>query len=157
MRKRIISQEPENVIPGDQRWLDLQSLAQVELTSEDAANPIEAALVPSTGLGWRAAQGGEQTIRLLFGELQRVRRIQLLFHEDQRARTQEFVLRWSPDGGQSYREIVRQQYNFGPPDAAREFEDYAVDLAGVTALELRIVPDISGGDARASIAQLRIA
>ena len=157
MRKRtIVNQEPLNVAPADQGWLDLQSLAQVELTSEDAANPIEAAFVPS-GLGWRAAQAGEQTIRLLFDELQRVRRIQLLFHEDHQARTQEFVLRWSPDGGQSYREIVRQQYNFSPPGMTRESEDYAVDLAGVTALELRIVPDISGGDARASVAQLRIA
>ena len=157
MRKRIINQDPQNVVPVDQGWLDLQSLAQVELTSEDAANPIEAALVPGAGLGWRAAQAGEQTIRLLFDELQRVRRIQLLFQEDQQARTQEFVLRWSPDGGQSYREIVRQQYNFSPPGVTREFEDYAVDLAGVTALELRIVPDISGGNARASVAQLRIA
>ena len=157
MRKRIINQEPPNVAPVDQGWLDLQSLAQVELTSEDAANPIEAALVPSGGLGWRAAQAGGQTIRLLFDELQRVKRIQLLFHEGKQVRTQEFVLRWSPDGGQSYREIVRQQYNFSPPSVTREFEDYAVDLAGVTALELRIVPDIGGGDARASVAQLRIA
>ena len=157
MRKRIIDQEPQNVAPVDQGWLDLQSLAQVELTSEDAANPIEAALVASGGLGWRASRAGEQSIRLLFDELQRVRRIQLLFHEDQQARTQEFVLRWSPDGGQSYREIVRQQYNFSPPGVTREFEDYAVELAGVTALELRIVPDISGGNARASVAQLRIA
>jgi hypothetical protein len=39
----------------------------------------------------------------------------------------------------------------------RECEDYAVDLAGVTALELRIVPDISGRDARASVAQFYIA
>lgn len=156
MDKRIIRQEPQKIVGVDQGWLDLQSLARVELTSEDAANPIEAALVPGAGLGWRAAQAGEQTIRLLFDELPRVTRIQLLFHEDQQARTQEFVLRWSPDGGQSYREIVRQQYNFSPPSVTREFEDYAVDLAGVTALELRIVPDISGGDARASVAQLRI-
>ena len=157
MRKRIINQDPQNVSPVDQSWLDLQRLAQVELTSEDAAYPIEAALIPSAGSGWRAAQAGEQTIRLLFDEPQRVRHIQLLFHEDQQARTQEFVLRWSPDGGQSYREIVRQQYNFSPPGMTRECEDYAVDLVGVTALELRIVPDISGGDARASVAQLRIA
>lgn len=157
MRKRTIDREPQNVVPVDQRWLDLQSMAQVELTSEDAANPIEAALVPGVGSGWRAAQAGGQTIRLLFDELRSVRRIQLLFHEDQQARTQEFLLRWSPDGGQSYREIVRQQYNFSPPGVTRESEDYAVDLAGVTALELRIVPDISGGDARASLAQLRIA
>jgi len=157
MRKRIINQDSQNVVPPDQGWLDLQSLAEVELTSEDQANPIEAALVSGAGLGWRAAQAGEQTIRLLFDESQRVRRIQVLFHEDQQARTQEFVLRWSPDGGQSYREIVRQQYNFSPPGVTREFEDYVVDLADVTTLELRIVPDISGGDAQASVAQLRIA
>ena len=157
MRKQIINQDTQNVPPVDQSWLDLQRLAQVELTSEDAAYPIEAALIPNAGSGWRAAQAGEQTIRLLFDENQRVRRIQLLFHENRQARTQEFVLRWSPDGGQTYREIVRQQYNFSPPGMTREFEDYAVDLAGVTALELRIVPDISGGDARASVAQLRVA
>ena len=157
MRKRIVNQEPQNVAPIDQGWLDLQGLAQVELTSEDAANPIEAALIPGPGSGWRAARAGEQTIRLLFDTVQRLTRIQLLFQEDQQARTQEFVLRWSRDGGQSYREIVRQQYNFSPPGATREIEDYTVDLAGVTALELRIVPELSGGDARASVAQLRIA
>ena len=80
-----------------------------------------------------------------------------MFQEDEQERTQEFVLRWSPDGGQSYREIVRQQYNFSPPEAAREVEDYDVDLGGVTALELKIVPDISDGSARASLAQLRVA
>ena len=157
MRKRIIIQNSQNVSPVDQSWIDLHHLAQVELTSEDVAHPIEAALIPGFGSGWRAAQGGEQTIRFLFDESQRVRRIQLLFHEDQQVRTQEFVLWWSPDAGQSYREIVRQQYNFSPPGMTREFEDYAVDLVGVTALELRIIPDISGGNAYASVAQLRIA
>ena len=156
MRKRIVNQEPQGVAPADEQWLDLQGLAQVELTSEDSTYPIEAALLPGTGSGWRAAQAGEQTIRLLFDKVQRLMRIQLLFHEDQQPRTQEFVLRWSPDGGQSYREIVRQQYNFSPPGMTRELEDYRVDLPGVTALELRIVPDISGGGAKASVAQLRI-
>ena len=88
MRKRITNHNPQNVSPVDQSWLDLQRLAQVELTSEDAAYPIEAALIPSAGLGWRAAQAGEQTIRLLFDEQQRIKHIQLLFHEDQQARTQ---------------------------------------------------------------------
>ena len=157
MRKRIMNQNPQNVSPVEQNWIDLQRLAQVELTSEDAAHPIEAALIPGFGSGWRAAQAGEQTIRLLFDEPLRVRRIQLLFQEDQLARTQEFVLQWSQDACQSYREIVRQQYNFSPPGMTREVEDYTVDLVGVTALELKIVPDISKGDARASIAQLRIA
>jgi len=81
----------------------------------------------------------------------------VVFCEDERARTQEFVLRWSQDGGLSYREIVRQQYNFSAPDNASEVEEYKVELDGVTALELDIIPDISGGSAHASIAQLRLA
>ena len=157
MRKRIIDQGPPEVSAAGSDWLDLEPLAQVEITSEEAGYSIESALIPGTGSGWRAAQPGEQTIRLLFDEPLKLGRVHLVFQEDERERTQEFVLRWSPDGGQTYREIVRQQYNFSPPGATREVEDYTVDLDGVTALELKIVPDISGGSARASLAQLRLA
>ena len=94
-------------------------------------------------------------MRLLFDQPQRIRRIQLKFHEDEFERTQQFVLRWSSNG--SYREIVRQQYNFSPPTTTSEFEDYHLDLVDLTALELNIIPDISGGDARASLAQLNLA
>ena len=66
-------------------------------------------------------------------------------------------LRWSPDGGRSYRDIVRQQWNFSPLTATRELEDYHVELSGVTALELTIVPDQRGGEAQASLAQWRLA
>jgi hypothetical protein len=72
-------------------------------------------------------------------------------------RTQEFVLRWSPDGGRTFREIVRQQWNFGPPETVREAEDYRVELSGVTMLELAILPNKSGGGARASLTQWRLA
>lgn len=157
MRKRIIGPGPREFAAVEPDWLDLERLAQVEITSEDADYPIDSALIPGTGSGWRAAQSGEQTIRLLFDEPLRLTRIHLVFHEGERERTQEFVLQWSPDGGQSYREIVRQQYNFSPPDVAREVEDYDVDLDGLTALELKIVPDISRGSARAALAQLRVA
>ena len=156
MRKRIIGHGPCEVPAAEPGWLDLERLAQVEVTSEEAGYPIESALIPGMGTGWRAAQSGEQTIRLLFDEPLRLRRIHLVFHEGGPERTQEFVLRWSPDGGQSYREILRQQYNFGP-GAAGEVEDYDIALDGVTVLELRLVPDISGGSARASLAQLRVA
>ena len=157
MRKRIIGRGPGEVAAAEPGWMDLEHLAEVEITSEDADHPIESALIPGTSSGWRAAEPGEQTIRLWFDKPLRLKRIQLLFQEGEQERTQEFVLRWSPDGGQSYREIVRQQYNFSPPGAARELEDYDVHLDGVTALELKIVPDISGGGARASLAQLRVA
>jgi hypothetical protein len=137
--------------------LDLERLAQVEITSEDALYPIESALVPSQGSGWRATEPGEQTIRHLFEHPQRLRRIWLQFIEPVTERTQEFILRWSPDGGQSFREIVRQQWNFSPQSAACETEDHRVDLMGVTVLALRIIPDISRGNALASLAQLRLA
>ncbi|MCI0664783.1 MAG: hypothetical protein L0220_27285, partial [Acidobacteria bacterium] len=143
MRKRIISPAPQENAPPEEDWLNLEDLAQVEFTSEDAEYPIETALLPGTGSGWRAAQAGEQTIRLNFDRPQQLNRIRLLFLEPDAVRTQEFTLRWSPDGGQSFREIVRQQWNFSPPDATREVEDYRVELSGVTILELTIVPDMS--------------
>lgn len=157
MRKRVIKSAASEVATAEQGWLDVEELAQVEVTSEDAAHPVESALVPAEGGGWRAAQPGEQTLRLVFDRPQRLTRIWLLFIEPDTARTQEFVLRWSPDGGRTVREIVRQQWNFGPPETIREAEDYRVELSGVTVLELAIVPDKSGGDARASLAQCRLA
>ena len=157
MRKRVTSPAPKDLTVPDQDWLDVEQLAQVEVTSEDSAHPIEAALVPGEEPGWRAAQPGAQTIRLIFDRPQRLSRVWLLFVGPDTARTQEFVLRWSPDGGRSVREILRQQWNFGPPETIREAEDYRVDLSGVTVLELTIIPDKSGGDARASLAQWRLA
>ena len=157
MRKRIINQGAQDVVPTNQRWLDLETLAEVEVTSEDAAHPIESGLLPGTPSGWRAAHPGPQTVRLVFDQPQPIKRMHLEFHEDELQRTQQFVLRWSSNRGQSYREIVRQQYNFSPPDATTEREDYTLDLDGVTALELSIVPNMSGGPVRASLAQLRLA
>jgi hypothetical protein len=157
MRKRIIAPVQQDASPSGQDWLNLEELVEVEITSEDAAHPVESALLPGRGPGWRAAAPGKQTIRLLFARPQRLRRIWLNFVESTTERTQEYVLRWSPDGGQSFREIVRQQWNFNPHDATRETEDHRVELAGVTMLELGIIPDISGGGAIASLAELRLA
>ncbi len=157
MRKRIITQGTMDVIPPEQDWLDLENLAEAEVTSEDASHPIESALKPGEGPGWRASESGQQTVRLLFDKPLQVRHIRLVFKEDEQDRTHEFVLRWSSDDGRSYREIVRQQYNFSSPHNTLEIEEYAVDLDGLTALELSIVPDISGGRARASVAQLCLA
>lgn len=155
MRKRIINRDSQGAAP-QAAWLDVESLAQVEVTSEEQGRPVEGALLPGGGEAWVAAQPGVQVIRLLFDAPQTVSRIRLVFVEEGRGRTQEFVLRWSADGGQSYREVVRQQFTFSPPATAREVEDYRVDLAGLTALELEIIPDL-GGEARASLAQLRLA
>ncbi|MDQ3743287.1 MAG: hypothetical protein M3444_02780 [Acidobacteriota bacterium] len=157
MRKLVGTTASREVSRDEEDWLDLEHTARVEISSEDESHPVEAALVRGAWSGWRAAGPGEQALRLLFDEPRRLRRISLLFLEEERARTQEFVLRWSPDGGQTFREVVRQQYNFSPAGATREAEDYEVALDGVTALELVITPDVSGGPARASLEWLRLA
>jgi hypothetical protein len=157
MRKRGIG--PVSVAHSTvrSRWLELEKDASVEVTSEDDAFPIESALRPEGQAGWRAAEPGAQTIRLIFDAPRRIERIWLLFEERDVARTQEFVLRWSPDGGQTYHDIVRQQYTFAPPGTTREVEDYTVRLEGVTAVELNIVPEIAGGSARASLTEWLLA
>lgn len=157
MQKSIIPSGGQDTPTPAGDWLNLDRVAAVEVTSEDPGHPVEDALIPGRGPGWAAASPGSQTVRLRFGEPQRVRRIWLHFAEPAVARTQEFVLRWATAGGQPPREVVRQQWTFAPGGATHETEDYRVDLWGVTVLELTISPDISGGDARASLAELRLA
>ena len=157
MRKRIITPVQQETAPPDVEWLNMEEIAEVEITSEDPAHPIEFALLPGRASGWRAAGPGEQKIRLLFAYPQRLRRIWLSFVETHTERTQEYVLRWSPDGGQSFREIVRQQWNFSPQGAINETEDLHVELPAVTVFELSIIPDTSGGNAFASLELLRLA
>ena len=157
MRKRIINSDKKQKVGSDQNWLDIEKLAVVEVTSEEEAFPIESALLPDKDSEWRASGHGKQMIRFLFDDPQRLQRIMLKFEELAIERTQEYVLRWSADGGQSYQEIIRQQWNFNPESAASEIEDYQVDLPAVTILELSINPDISGGNAFASLKELRLA
>jgi len=156
MRKRLITPIPHDVPHPDEGCLDLDRIAVVEVTSEEKEYPVESALVSGEMRGWRAADSGAQTIRLIFDEPQKLKRIALVFEETKIERTQEFVLRWSGDGGRSFREIVRQQWNFSPPNSIREVEQYQVDLSGAIVLELVIVPDISRGAARASLKSLRL-
>lgn len=158
MRKLVTDENKQLQKSGHSNdWLDLEQLAQVEITSEDAEHPIESALIENNDSGWRANEPGKQTVRLVFDDPQKITRIQLLFEESEYERTQEFVLRWSPSKRDTSREIVRQQYNFSPAANTRELEDYTVNLDGVLILEMNIIPDISGGNARASLARLRLA
>ena len=148
MRKRVFTPTPQGIRPHDEGRLDLDRAASVEVTSEEKDYGID---VSGETQGWRAASPGTQTIRLLFDQPQRLRRISLVFEETETERTQEFVLRWSPDGGRSFREIVRQQWNFNPLNTVREVEEYRVEISDVAVLELVIVPDITRGTARGRV------
>lgn len=135
-------------------WMDLESHGLVRLTSEDASHPIEDALQNRPSRGWRAVSPGPQTIWIDFDVPQTIREINLQFQITER-RTQEFVLLASTDSGSSYREIVRQQFNFSRETTTQD-EHYFPHLSGVTDLKLTIVPDISGAHARASLRALRV-
>lgn len=155
MRKRIIIPTAETIRSRAEGWLDVERAALVEITSEDKDYPVESAFVSGGRRGWRAAESGAQTIRLVFDQPQQLKRISLVFEERESERTQEFVVRWSSDGN-LFQEIVRQQWTFSPPSTVREVEEYQVDLTNVTVLELTLVPSINGGVARASLTSLRL-
>ena len=156
MRKRLITPTAEHLGTLGQGWLDLERAAVVEVTSEEEHFPVESAFGSGDARGWRAAAPGHQTIRLIFDHPHRLRCVSLVFEEDETVRTQEFVLRWSSDGGSTLKEIVRQQWNFSPPESIREVEQYQVDLHNVEVLELVIKPDVACGVARASLKNLRL-
>jgi len=160
VRKEIIGQK---TVAGEGRsageWLDLASIARVELTSEDPAFPVENALSTNpelNELGWRAGTAGPQTLTLLFDASQNIRRIRLHFMEHMMERSQEFVLRYSSTG-QTDREIVRQQWTFSPGGSAQEIEEYSVELQGVTKLELVIDPDRGRRNSLATLNAFRVA
>ncbi len=155
MRKTVI-RVLQDAPAWEENWLDLDKTASVEVTSEQEKHPIEFALLGDENRGWRSAVPGSQTIRLIFDSPQRLRRIFLAFEDNEAFRTQEFVLRWSPQVGRPFREIVRQQWNFSSPGGIREIEDYAVDLLDVGVLELIIVPDKNGSEALASLVKMRL-
>lgn len=156
MRKRLITPTPETIRAHREGWLDVERTAVVEVTSEDKNFPVELAFTSGDTRGWRAEAPGNQTIRLIFDQPQRLKCVYLVFEENETGRTQEFVLRWSPNGDSSLKEIVRQQWNFSPPESTREVEEYRVDLSNLTILELLINPNIAGGVARASLKNLRL-
>ena len=158
MRKRIIS--PYTIKPrprSQEEWLDLEEIATVEVTSEDPNFPIESALAPGEGPGWRAAEKGKQIIRIVFDIPRTLHRIKLEFSETEIERTQEFTLRWSSEGGGPFTEIVRQQWNFSPQGSTSEVEDYHVQLENVSILELTLNPDLTPTRACATLGLCRLA
>src|SRR5258708_12687760 len=94
MRKRLTISESRSV--SDQAWLNLETAATLELTSEDERHPIEAALSSRDCQGWRASGPGPQTIRLVFDQPHRLRRTNLAFPEAPPLPTQHFTLRSLP-------------------------------------------------------------
>ena len=156
MRKRIVPLTLLETSSGsDQGWLNLSGIATVEVTSEQDGFAIESVFASDTSRGWRASRAGAQVVRIVFDEPVAVGRIRMRFDESQSQRTQQFTLNWHPATG-GCREIVRQQWNFSPQGSTSEFEDYQVDLDGVSVLELALKPDLTPNNAFATLAAWRV-
>ena len=156
MRKTLLSPTGSSSAAPGHEWLDLEQAARVEVSSEAEGYPVEGALLKDRQGGWRASKPGVQTIRLLFDHPQTIQLIRLVFKEKEFARTQEFVLRWLPQGTSAWKDVVRQQWNFSPPTSENECEEYNVGLPSAAGLELSVRPDIRGGDTRASLESLQL-
>jgi hypothetical protein len=136
-------------------WLDVKTLSRIEVTSEDSRYPIQSAF-ERDGHGWRAVEVGEQTIRLIFDEPQRIKRIQLCFMESDVERTQQFTLHWSPDQMGEMRPLIEREWNFSPAGSTVEIETYEADLTGVRILQLVVSPGSGSGNDVATMASCRI-
>ena len=143
LRKLIINPHPAapDATTGE---IDIAAVATVLVTSEVPDHPIDLAFDPHRGPGgtrWIAGDPGEQSVILAFDAPQTIRHILLEIEEPEVARTQELQLSLSCDGGRTYRELLRQEYNFSPAGTTFEREDWAVTAESVTHLRLVIKPD----------------
>jgi hypothetical protein len=158
LRKEILTTQP---ITSAQRasQKDIASIATVLVTSEDPDHPIDHVFDGQRGPGasrWIAAQPGEQTLILAFDAPQTIRKVLVEIEEPNIGRTQEMDVSVSNDGGQTYRELVRQEYTFSPPGTSLEREEWSINADGVSHLRLRIKPEKGGKACRATLSTLAL-
>lgn len=134
----------------DIKWLDLDVLADVTIVA--GGRRVDRSL----GV-WSADCPGEQMIEIRFHYPMPVRRMRVVSSEIERSRTQEMTIWASLDRGERHRQVLRQQFNFSPNGATEEVEEYRLQLEGVSAIQLRIVPSIDGQRAVARVTELRVA
>jgi len=136
--------------------MDIAAVATVQVTSEAPDHPIDLAFDLDRGPGgtrWIAGEPGAQTVTLVFDAPQTINQILLEVEEPEAARTQELHLSLSCDGGRTYRELLRQEYNFSPAGTIFGREKWTVSAQGVTHLRL-VKPDKGDKPCRATLTSL---
>ena len=159
LRKQVI-RKPSVESASFEGEIPVSEVATVQVTSERSDHPVENVFDSSRGPGgsrWIADGPGEQTVILLFDSPQTIRKIGVEVEELAVSRTQELFVSISSDGGQTYRELVRQEFNFSPPGTSFEREVWSVAAEAVTHLRLEIKPDKGGRVGRATLTSLTLA
>jgi hypothetical protein len=137
------------------RRLPVLSQAVVQVTSEAVGHPISLVFDETHEPGafhWRAAEPGDQTLTVSFYQPSTIDRVIMDIEECDETRTQEVQLASSNDGGITFRELVRQEFNFSPGGATWEHEDWTVRQKDVTHIRLMIKPDKRRTDLFATLA-----
>ena len=139
--------------------IDLHAIATLGYSSEDPDHPIEHLLDDSSGIGatrWASAKR-DTTERILieFDNPQSISRIMYEVLETECSRTQEVRIEASDDRGETYRQILMQEYSCSPQGATFEREDLRFDLKGVTHLRLTVIPNKNGSGV-ATLSKLRL-
>jgi F5/8 type C domain len=139
--------------------IDIADCAAIAYTSEDPAHPVEHMLDGCCGPGaprWMSARPDTtEHIVIEFDRPQTISGLVYEVEETTRERTQEVRVEASEDGGQSYRQILVQEYNFSPGGATYQREEQHFNLRQVTHLRLTIVPNKSGSGT-ATLTALRL-
>jgi hypothetical protein len=164
LRKQIIPSadragaggQPES--PRSERK-DIPALATVHVTSESSDHPVDNLFDGRDGPGgsrWIASADGEQAVILAFDAPQTIRAVGLETEDPHASRTQELCLSLSRDGGQTYRDVLRQEFTFSPGGSTFEREDWRVAADGVTHLRVAIRPDKGNAPGRATLTSLTV-
>jgi hypothetical protein len=129
--------------------MDLGRVARVVVSSVKSQHPLEAALVPGRGPGWRVSRPGPPTVRLVFDGPRPVR---LRFVADApHGRRSSYSGGWT-----RRRNHGTSSGSSGNSPSAEEVENHRMHLPGVIHLELVLTPDISGRDVHAPLAEMRV-
>jgi hypothetical protein len=158
LRKEILPRRPVESTSFEGQ-IPVAEVATVQVTSEQAGHPIDSVFDDRRGPGgsrWIADGPGEQTLVLVFDAPQTVRVVGLEVEELSASRTQELSVAVSSDGGGTYRELVRQEFTFSPPDTTFERELWSVAADGVTHLRIDVKPDKGGRIGQATLTSLSL-
>lgn len=158
LRKKVLAQA-EGPPRRSGAGIDIPGAAEVGVTSEAAEHPVENVFDGRDGPGgtcWTAAEPGDQALILAFDTPQTIRCITLEIEEQDVSRHQEAEVSISYDGGQTYRTLLRQGYNFSPPSTTFQREEWSVEADKVTHFRLWIRPDTGTRSGRAKVTSLSL-
>ena len=137
---------------------DIPALATVLVTSEAPEHPVDHLFDTSGGPGgtrWIAGADGEQTVVLAFDAPQSIRAIGIEAEEPSASRTNVLTVSLSADGGRTYQERIRQEFNFSP-GTTFEREEWTVPAERISHVRVVIRPDKGNAPHRATLTSLTV-